>query len=63
MKEQGLAAEKRARYSEADRLIMEHCWQVSAPYRESLVSRVRGPSAGSEPRASVLEMLQGAVPV
>ena len=62
MKDQGLGQEKRVRYTEADRLIMEHCWQVSAPYRESLVSRARGSSAGSEPRASVLEMLRGVVP-
>ena len=63
-KQQGLASESRGRYTEQDRPILEHCWHLSQAYRQGLVSRAASSeSASAEPRPSVLDMLQGAVPM
>ena len=59
-KQQGLASESRGRYTEQDRPIMEHCWYLSQPYRQGLVSRAASSeSASAEPRPSVLDLLKG----
>ena len=61
-KEQGLVPEKRGRYTEQDRPIMEHCWNLAQAYRQGLVSRASS-SEAAEPRPSVLDLLKGAAPV
>ena len=61
-KEQGLVPERRGRYTEQDRPIMEHCWNLAQAYRQGLVSRAAS-SQGAEPRPSVLDLLKGAAPV
>ena len=62
-KEQGLVPEKRGRYSEQDRPILEHCWNLSQPYRQGLVSRANSSESAAEPRPSVLELLKCAAPM
>ena len=59
-KQQGLASESRGRYTEQDRPIMEHCWYLSQPYRQGLVSRSNSSeSVAAQPRPSVLDLLKG----
>ena len=59
-KQQSLGPEKRGRYTEQDRPIMEHCWNLSQPYRQGLVSRANtSESAAAQPRPSVLDLLKG----
>ena len=61
-KQQSLGPEKRGRYTEQDRPIMEHCWYLAQAYRQTLVSRATS-SEAAEPRPSVLDLLKGAAPV
>ena len=62
-KEQAIVPEKRGRYTEQDRPIMEHCWNLAQAYRQGLVSRANNTSEAAEPRPSVLDLLKGAAPV
>ena len=62
-REQGLVPEKRGRYSEQDRPILEHCWNLSQAYRQGLVGRANSSEAAAEPRPSVLDLLKGASPM
>ena len=59
VKQQSLGPEKRGRYTEQDRPIMEHCWNLSQPYRQVLVSRANTSETAVEPRPSVLDLLKG----
>ena len=64
VKQQSLGPEKRGRYTEQDRPILEHCWYLSQAYRQGLVSRAASSeSASAEPRPSVLDLLKCAAPM
>ena len=58
-KEQGIVPEKRGRYTEQDRPIMEHCWNLAQAYRQGLVDRANISETAAEPRPSVLDLLKG----
>ena len=63
VKQQSLGPEKRGRYTEQDRPIMEHCWNHSQAYRQGLVSRANSSESAVEARPSVLDLLKCAPPM